>query len=363
MQSVRETSWVYNSTLMISKQCYGYVKAPWRDTWKQNVPSSRSGLNRHFNILYSGLSLSVIEDVEAGTTTSRYVWKICLSSIFISLNSTWKFSTSTPQKRKKSLLYFCSFLRAISSEHGRMEVEIFPPHTSFCFGLPASTAPSRFAVNGEEPLLRKKKKPSINHFLGNGSLIQQDGLSDDLQLLVINANSDLWPAVLHQNSSSTASSPRSKRPSAYWSPVMLAPQPCSSLYCFLHFFFSSLYKFSSVGELSTLASLIFGCRGCRSRSSFGSNRWTPCCHIIMKPQILYRAPLVCLLLFGSYENVLSLIRLSSKRHFLPHILPIISHSEQNGRACARLRVRLREHLQKFHLSSCFAAEFHIAHYK
>lgn len=88
-----------------------------------------------------------------------------------------------------------------------MEVEIFPPHTSFCFGLPARTAPSRFAVNGEEPLLRKKKKPSINHFLGNGSLIQQDGLSDDLQLLVINANSDLWPAVLHQNSSSTASSP------------------------------------------------------------------------------------------------------------------------------------------------------------
>lgn len=118
-----------------------------------------------------------------------------------------------------------------------LEVEIFPPHTSFCFGLPARTAPSRFAVNGEEPLLRKKKKPSINHFLGNGSLIQQDGLSDDLQLLVINANSDLWPAVLHQNSSSTASSPRSKRPSAYWSPVMLAPQPCSSLYCFLHFFF------------------------------------------------------------------------------------------------------------------------------
>lgn len=237
MQSVRETSWVYNSTLMISKQCYGYVKAPWRDTWKQNVPSSRSGLNRHFNILYSVLSLSVIEDVEAGTTTSRCVWGICLSSIFISWNSTWKFSTSTPQKRKKSLLYFCSFLRAISSEHGRMEVEIFPPHTSFCFGLPARTAPSRFAVNGEEPLLRKKKKPSINHFLGNGSLIQQDGLSDDLQLLVINANSDLWPAVLHQNSSSTASSPRSKRPSAYWSPVMLAPQPCSSLYCFLHFFF------------------------------------------------------------------------------------------------------------------------------
>lgn len=130
-----------------------------------------------------------------------------------------------------------------------------------------------------------------------------------------------------------------------------------------YIFFSSLYKFSSVGELFTLALLIFGCRGCRSRSSFGSNRWTPCCHIIMKPQILYRAPLVCLLLFGSYENVLSLIRLSSKRHFLPHILPIISHSEQNGRVCARLRVRLREHLQKFHLSSCFAAEFHIAHYK
>lgn len=124
-----------------------------------------------------------------------------------------------------------------------MEVEIFPPHTSFCFGLPARTAPSRFAVNGEEPLLRKKKKPSINHFLGNGSLIQQDGLSDDLQLLVINANSDLWPAVLHQNSSSTASSPRSKRPSAYWSPVMLAPQPCSSLYCFLHFFSFSLQVF------------------------------------------------------------------------------------------------------------------------
>lgn len=50
---------------------------------------------------------------------------------------------------------------------------------------------------------------------------------------------------------------------------------------------------------------------------------------IMKLQILYRAPLACLLLFGSYENVLSLFSLSSKIHFFPHFLPISSSTEQN----------------------------------
>lgn len=71
----------------------------------------------------------------------------------------------------------------------------------------------------------------------------------------------------------------------------------------------------------TLPFLIFGCCGCHSCSSSNHcNRWAPRCHIIMKPQILYRAPLVCLLLFGSYENVVSLIRLSSRKIFSPPYL-------------------------------------------
>ncbi len=39
----------------------------------------------------------------------------------------------------------------------------------------------------------------------------QHRLSDDLQLLVINASSDLWPLVLHQNSSERPSTDRSMR--------------------------------------------------------------------------------------------------------------------------------------------------------
>lgn len=64
----------------------------------------------------------------------------------------------------------------------------------------------------------------------------------------------------------------------------------------------------------------------------------------MKPQILYRAPLVCLLLFGSYENVLSLIRLSSKRHFSPISRQL---SQIQSKMCVCLYVCV---CTKFHLS-------------
>lgn len=329
----------------------------------KNVPSSRSGLNRHFNILYSVLSLSVIEDVEAGTTTSRCVWKICLSSIFISLNSTWKFSTSTPQKKEEKfvifLLFFVrNFIRTRTDGGGDISSTHFVLFWTTC-----SHCAQSFCCKWGGTSTKKKKNALHKSFFGKRiidpagrALWWSSAVSDQCQQrpLTRGASSKLLQYRLLPPIEATVSVLIScdARAAALFQPLLL-----------FTFFFPSLYKFSSAGELSTLASLIFGCRGCRSRSSFGSNRWTPCCHIIMKPQILYRAPLVCLLLFGSYENVLSLIRLSSKRHFLPHILPIISHSEQNGRACARLRVRLREHLQKFHLSSCFAAEFHIAHYK
>lgn len=220
---------------MISKQCYGYVKAPWQDTWKQNVPSSRSGLNRHFNILYSVLSLSVIEDVEAGTTKVR-LKNLSQQHLYFFKFDVEVFHFNPPKKEEKFvifLLFFVrNFIRTRTDGGGDISSTHFVLFRTTCFHCAQS-----FCCKWGGTSTKKKKKPSINHFLGNGSLIQQDGLSDDLQLLVINANSDLWPAVLHQNSSSTASSPRSKRPSAYWSPVMLAPQPCSSLYCFLHFFF------------------------------------------------------------------------------------------------------------------------------
>lgn len=111
------------------------VTAMWRrPDRKKKVPSSRSGLklediwtHSHFYILYSGLS--VIEDVEAGTNKSRHVWKICLSSIFISLNSKFISFHFNTQKREEKfvpfLLFFaCNFIRTrtdgggdISSTH------------------------------------------------------------------------------------------------------------------------------------------------------------------------------------------------------------------------------------------------------
>lgn len=346
---------------MISKHCYGYMKASWQDTWKKNVPSSRSGLNRHFYILYSVLSLSVIEDVEAGTT------KVRLKNLSQQHLHFFKFDVEVfhfnPQKKEEKfvifLLFFVrNFIRTRTDGGGDISSTHFVLFWTTC-----SHCAQSFCCKWGGTSTKKKKKALHKSFFGKRiidpagrALWWSSAVSDQCQQrpLTRGASSKLLQYRLLPPIEATVSVLIScdARAAALFQPLLL-----------FTFFFPSLYKFSSVGELSTLASLIFGCRGCRSRSSFGSNRWTPCCHIIMKPQILYRAPLVCLLLFGSYENVLSLIRLSSKRHFLPHILPIISHSEQNGRACARLRVRLREHLQKFHLSSCFAAEFHIAHYK
>lgn len=146
------------------------------------------------------------------------------------------FHFNPPKKEEKFVIFLLFFVRNFIRTRTDGGGDISSTHFVL-FWTTCSHCAQSFCCKWGGTSTKKKKKPSINHFLGNGSLIQQDGLSDDLQLLVINANSDLWPAVLHQNSSSTASSPRSKRPSAYWSPVMLAPQPCSSLYCFLHFFF------------------------------------------------------------------------------------------------------------------------------
>lgn len=134
----------------------------------------------------------------------------------------------------------------------------------------------------------------------------------------------LWP-LTSGASSKLLQTAFNRSKSAYRSVTMVALQPRSC-----RMTFTGSRGFACKRTL-TLAFLIFGRQGLvvtvapLSQQQMNSALW----RYIMKLQILYRAPLARLLLFGSYTNVLSLISLSSKIHFPPHISPISSSTEQN----------------------------------
>lgn len=82
--------------------------------------------------------------------------------------------------------------------------------------------------------------------------------------------------------------------------------------------------------------LVFGCQGCPYCSSSAATDEPLCCHIIMKPQIVYRATLVCLL-FGSYGNVFPYLCSAAKTFFPPYLPNYLTFRAKRACFCVCLR--------------------------